>query len=129
MTIDNQPQKTLFIPLIKMLLDASFVMLAVGSGYYLRFYSFLVEFIPITQGIPPARNYFYFGLLLIAVFLLLFGSFSAYRTRFFSSFRQEFSQVLQICLLGILIAMSAAFLYRGFSYSRVVFLLLYVLLN
>ncbi|TFH01076.1 MAG: sugar transferase, partial [Calditrichales bacterium] len=41
------------------------------------------------------------------------------------TFSQDIPVVLKVSLIGILLGMSGAFLYRGFSYSRLVFLLIY----
>ncbi|NIV03806.1 MAG: undecaprenyl-phosphate glucose phosphotransferase, partial [Calditrichae bacterium] len=52
--------------------------------------------------------------------------FNAYRSRFFSSFTQDIPILFKTCVVSLLVAMSGAFLYRGFSYSRLVFVLIFI---
>lgn len=119
-------RKNLLVPFLKMVGDALSVELAMLFSYWLRFYSPLTQLIPVTKGYPPFEGYFYFSLFLILIFLIVFSTFNSYRSRFFPTFSEEIPIVLKTSLIVILMAMAAAFLYRGFSYSRLVFLLIYL---
>lgn len=123
---NNLYRRNLFIPFLKLLFDVIAIELAVLFSFYLRFYSPLTKFIPVTKGFPSIANYLYFSLFLAAVMTILFASFHSYRSRFFSTFAQDIPVVLKTCSLGILLAMSGAFLYREFSYSRLVFALIFI---
>lgn len=122
-------KRNLLIPFLKIIFDGIAIELAVLSAYYLRFYSPLTGIIPVTKGYPQFQGYFYFSLFLMAVMIFLFGAFNAYRSRYFSSFSQDIPVLFKVCVLGILFAMSGAFLYRDFSYSRLVFAMIYLNLN
>lgn len=120
-------KKNLYIPFLKILSDILAITLSIYFSYWFRFYSPLVRYVPVPMGIiPPFINYQYFGIVLTAIYFILFVNTRAYDPRVFSSFAEEVTSILKVCLLGILLGMSAAFLYRGFSYSRTVFLLIYL---
>jgi exopolysaccharide biosynthesis polyprenyl glycosylphosphotransferase len=122
----NLYKRNLFIPFLKMAIDALAVFAAVLFSYYLRFYSPLAIWLPPTKGIPSLNGYLYFAIFLVVVFVTIFSVTNAYRSRFFSTFSQDIPGIFKTALLGLLVAMSAAFLYRDFSYSRLVFALIFV---
>ncbi|RMF55722.1 MAG: undecaprenyl-phosphate glucose phosphotransferase [Calditrichaeota bacterium] len=126
---NNIYKRNLLVPFLKMVGDALAVEAAVLFSYYLRFYSPLTRFIPVTKGYPPFEQYLYFSFFLVGVSIVLFIRAYSYRSRFFSSFSQDIPVVLRTSLMSILVGMSAAFLYRGFSYSRLVFLLIFLNMN
>ena len=117
-------KKTLILPLVKVLLDILTIEAAIALSFYLRIYSPLTALIPVTKGIPPIMPYFYFSIVIIVIFIGTLAAFQSYRPHLHFSFSQEVIIIFKSCLLGILIAMSAAFWYRETSYSRVVFLLI-----
>ncbi|HFE63816.1 MAG TPA: undecaprenyl-phosphate glucose phosphotransferase [Caldithrix sp.] len=118
-------QKNLLIPALKILFDAISIEAAFLFSFYLRFHSPLTKLIPVTKGYPPFANYLGASLVLLIIYLALFSFSHAYRSRYFSTFTEDMTVVLKTCFLGILFAMSGAFLYRGFSYSRLTFLLVF----
>ncbi|HQU72817.1 MAG TPA: sugar transferase, partial [Calditrichia bacterium] len=122
-------QRNLLLPFLKMLTDVVAVEIAVLLAYYLRFYSPLTAVFPITKGIPEFRTYFGFSVFLSLTMVTLFNYFRAYRSRYFSSFNQDLAAIFKAGFLGILVAMSGAFLYRDVSYSRLVFALIFVNIN
>ena len=122
-------QKQLAVPAIKMLLDLLTIEAAVLAAYYMRFYSPFTLVFPVSKGVPALGQYLGFSVFLMAVFITLFGIFNAYRSRFFSTFYQDIPVIFKTCFLGTLLAMSAAFLYRDISYSRMVFILIFLLSN
>jgi exopolysaccharide biosynthesis polyprenyl glycosylphosphotransferase len=119
-------KRSLSIPALKLAFDAISIELAIAFSYWLRFYSPLNEIIPVTKGIPGFSLYIGFSIFLIVGYLALFIAFSSYRSRIFTTFYQDIPIILKVCILGILLAMSGAFLYRDFSFSRLVFALYFV---
>ena len=111
----------LSIPLISILADAILIELAFLCSYWIRFNPPLAELIPVTKGIPPLAAYLKSSLVFIIVWLFIFQRFGLYASRRQVSFFDEFYSILKVVTLGMLIMMSAAFFYRGFSYSRIVF--------
>ncbi len=121
----NIYKRNLIVPTVKILFDIIALELAVVFSYWIRFDTPLLDFIPLNVHRPPFLSYFYFSLFIMLVYLILFGSFRSYKTRIFSTFSQDIPVILKTCFMGILFIMSAAFLFRGFSYSRSVFLLIF----
>lgn len=122
----NTYKKNLLIPFLKMVIDSLAIESAFLFSFYLRFHSLLTRLIPVTKGYPPFINYLSASVVLLLIYLVLFSIFHAYRSRYFSTFSQDIPVVLKTCFLGLLFAMSGAFLYRGFSYSRLTFFLMFV---
>jgi FlaA1/EpsC-like NDP-sugar epimerase len=125
----NAYHKNLFIPLLKIIVDVTAVETAIIFSYYLRFQTPLQQIFPVTKGYPPFESYLLTSILLTLVYVFILSVFRSYRSRVFSSYSQDIPVVLKGCLLGIVFAMSGAFLYRGFSYSRLTFFLMFVNTN
>lgn len=122
-------RRNLLVPFLKLVGDLLAVQLAVLCAYYLRFFSPLTSIFPVTKGMPPFTMYLAFSVFLAVSYTVLLAASGSYRSRFFTGFYQEIPVILRVCFLGILLAMSGAFLYRGFSYSRMVFVLIYATSN
>ena len=118
-------KRNLVVPSVKIIFDIIAIELAVMISFWLRFYTPVLDFVSLNEHLPDFINYFYFSLFIILIYLFLFGTFHSYKTRIFSTFSQDIPVILKTCFIGILFAMSAAFMFRGFSYSRSVFLLLF----
>ncbi len=119
-------QKNLLIPFLKIVMDALAVEGSFLLAFYLRFHSFFANIFPVTKGYPPFRHYLFSSFVLLIIYLILLSIFHSYRSRYFSTFTQDIPVILKTAFLGILFAMSGAFLYRGFSYSRLTFLFVFI---
>jgi exopolysaccharide biosynthesis polyprenyl glycosylphosphotransferase len=117
-------RKDFLIPLLTVLSDAVAIEAAFLFSYWLRFFSPFTAFFPVELGIPPLDAYVYGSLVVIPIWLLLFNSRSMYSPRRALYFSDEFFAIVKLVIIGMLIVMSAAFFYRAFSYSRLVFALL-----
>ncbi|MEK6570638.1 MAG: sugar transferase, partial [Bacteroidota bacterium] len=123
----NHPHRNDFlIPFLTVLSDIVAIEAAFLLSYWIRFYSPLASLVEITQGYPPLDAYVYGALVVIPTWLFLFNTRKLYRPRRTVAISDEFFAVVRVVTIGMLIVMSAAFFYRAFSYSRVVFALLWV---
>ncbi len=122
----NTYQRNLLIPFLKMLIDALAIEGAFLFSFYLRFHSPMTFIFPVEKGIPPFNNYLIASFILLLIYLILFSIMHAYRSRHFSTFNQDIPVIIKTSFLGIIFAMSGAFLYRGFSYSRLTILLVFI---
>ena len=124
----NIYKRNLLVPFLKIVIDIVAIEWAVLFSYFVRFNLPLEDvFTFINYYEPPSLiNYIYFSFVISAIYLILFSFFRSYRSRFFSTFTQDIPTIFKVCLLGTLFAMSAAFMYRGISYSRVVFSLIFL---
>jgi exopolysaccharide biosynthesis polyprenyl glycosylphosphotransferase len=118
-------KRTLLLPFIKVILDIITIEAAVAFAFYLRFFSPLTAVVPVTKGIPALLPYLYFSLVILVIYISTLAIFQSYRPHLHFSFSQEVIIIFKSSLLGILIAMSAAFMYRESTYSRIVFFLIF----
>ncbi len=100
--------------------DAALVFASFAVAYWLRFAAGLVA---APKGTPPYSEYAPGTLVACALFFLSIRAHGLYRPRRALSALDETTTVLRAVVIGSLLTMAAAFLYRGMSYSRVAFLL------
>ena len=123
---NNQRRQDFFIPAITVLADIVATELSFLFSYWLRFKTSLLSFLPLQEQIPPLPAYFYGSLFVILIWVGLFQNRGMYGARRNVSLGNEWFSVVKLVTFGMLIVMSAAFFYRAFSYSRVVFGLLWL---
>ncbi len=109
------------IPLLYVSGDLAALVGAFTSAYALRFSAPFSSIVEVTKGLPPLEAYLIGALVVAPFWLLMFNARHAYRARRQTDFSSEFFMVLRVASIGMLVVMSLAFLYREFSYSRVVF--------
>jgi len=114
------------IPTLGVLFDGIAIEFAFLLSYWLRFDTRLLSFLPLSEDIPALDAYIYGSLVVIPLWLLLFNSRKMYAARRNVELADEFYNIVALVTLGMLVVMSGAFFYRAFSYSRVVFGLLWV---
>jgi exopolysaccharide biosynthesis polyprenyl glycosylphosphotransferase len=115
----------LLIPLMQALSDIVAIDISFLFSYWLRFYSPLTSVFPVVKGFPSLGVYVFSSWVVILVWLLIFRALSLYGTRRNAGPVDELYLVVKGVTLGMLIVMAVAFFYRGFSYSRLVFLLIW----
>lgn len=124
--MNKQRRNDLLIPFLTVLSDVIALECAFLLSYWLRFYSPLTRYFEVLYGIPPLESYLIASAVFIPVFLLVFRSRSMYGTRRNVHFSDEFFALVRLISIGMLIMMSATFFYRDFSFSRGVFILLWL---
>ncbi len=122
----NRHRNDVLFPALAIVLDAAAIEASFLLSYWLRFNTGLLSFLPLQEEIPPLRAYAIGSLFVIVVWLLLFRSRGMYAVRRNVSLADELGSIVRLVTLGMLVVMSAAFFYRAFSYSRVVFGLLWI---
>lgn len=124
--MSSQRRNDFLIPLLTVISDVAAIETAFLVSYWLRFHSPLTSVFEITLGIPSLAGYVYGSFVFIPMWLLVFRSRGLYGTRRNTHLSDEFFAIVRLVSIGLMILMSATFFYRGFSYSRGVFLLLWV---
>ncbi|MBM2840382.1 MAG: cpsA [Bacteroidetes bacterium] len=115
------------IPFLTVLLDSIAIEASFLFSYWLRFYSGLFDYFGYVEvEAPPIGGYVLGSVFIVPVWLLLFNARKMYSTRRSDTLSDELLSVIKVVTLGMLIVMSAAFFYRDFSYSRIVFGLLWI---
>ena len=112
-----------FIPLITVLSDFLAIIAAFTASYYLRFFTPLMEVVPITKGIPPLSGYLFFIIATLPVWFMIFQSYKMYRLNRSVFVFDELFVIIKCVTIGILVTMGIIFFYREFPYSRLVLVL------
>jgi exopolysaccharide biosynthesis polyprenyl glycosylphosphotransferase len=120
----DKKRKDITLPLITVLADALTIEVSFLIAYWIRFYSPFTKLVPVTQGIPPLNAYIVGSLIAIPVWIWLMRQEGLYQQHRIIHFSDDFFAIVRIVVIGMLIIAGAAFFYRGFSYSRVVFVLI-----
>jgi len=122
-----RPRRNDFIiPTLAVVFDCLAIEGAFLASYWLRFHTTLFANLPLTEDQPPLDAYVFGSYFVIPVWLLLFRGKSMYGARRNVPLSDEFLNIVKLVTFGMLVVMSAAFFYRAFSYSRVVFGLLWL---
>lgn len=115
------------IPFLTVLSDAIAIEFAFLFSYWLRFQSPLVNVLGVKEiGGPPFSGYLFGSFFIAFVWMLLFHARSMYGVRRSVTLSDELVNITKVVSWGMLIVMSAAFFYRDFSYSRIVFGFLWI---
>jgi len=122
--MQNKTKKDFLIPLLTVISDIITIEIAFIFSYWLRFNSFFSNLIPPSLGIPRLIDYVNSSLIVIPIWLLLFQARGMYKPRRVVSFSDEFFAIIKAIGFGLLFMMAGAFFYRGFSYSRIVFVII-----
>ncbi len=102
--------------------------LAIFSSWLLAYFvRFQVQFVPVTQGIPPLGNYYEALLPIWIVFLINIKICDLYQPLRGKSGAGEIFPILKVTTISVLILTAITFFYREFSYSRVVVVYFWVL--
>lgn len=96
--------------------DAFSVFLAFVAAYWFRFSGLFLS----IDDIPPFHHYLRIMFFAIPVFLLTFRTYRLYKGAFPHKGIDEMFTVVKAATISILILMAATFVYREFSYSRLV---------
>jgi exopolysaccharide biosynthesis polyprenyl glycosylphosphotransferase len=114
-------------PFLTVLCDILAIESSFLFSYWLRFHSGLFEALGFSSvPPPPIWGYWLGSAVMTMVWALLFASRRMYRPRRRVHLADEFLNIIKSTTIGMLIVMSAAFFYRDFSYSRIVFGLIWI---
>lgn len=119
--MNAKQQKDLLIPFLTVLSDIIAIEGAFLFSYWFRFYSSFTDVFPVAFGFPPLGAYIEGSLIVIPIWLWIFSNRKMYHPRRIVYFSDEFFVIVRLVVLGMLVVMAAAFFYRAFSYSRLVF--------
>ncbi len=126
-THNTSRRSDILVPMLTVVFDAVAIEFAFLFSYWLRFKSPALHYLGARDiSAPPFEGYLFGSFFITIIWLLLFQARKMYGTRRNVTLSDEFINVVKVVSLGMLIVMSAAFFYRDFSYSRIVFGLLWV---
>ncbi len=103
------------------------ILISFPVAYWLRFASPLTKVVPVVKGQPPVGPYVIAGLLLTLAWIPLFHMMGLYRVhRAGKPGGRGVLRLAQAAAIAVTIGAALTFFYRGFSFSRVYFPLLFV---
>jgi len=115
------------IPLFTLISDVLAIEGAFLFAYFIRIYTPLIDALGFQhEDLPPVAAYLRGSVFIILAWVMLFNARKMYATRRNVVLGEELLNVVRVISFGMLIVMSAGFLYRGFSYSRAVVGLLWI---
>jgi Undecaprenyl-phosphate glucose phosphotransferase len=115
------------IPFVTVLCDSAGIAFSFFFSYWIRFRSTLFAQAGYTEAnAPPLSGYVVGSFFILLVWLLIFRARHMYGARRNTPLSDELINVVKGVSLGMLVVMSAAFFFRDFSYSRIVFGLLWL---
>lgn len=124
----NSQRTEFLIPLLNILSDSLSIVGAFIISYYIRFYfSPFVNIIPFNGDIPPLNGYIILALIVLPVWLLIFQSRKMFRPKRIVFIFDEFFLISRLVTFGIIFSFGLIFFYRVFPYSRVVFVLVWII--
>jgi exopolysaccharide biosynthesis polyprenyl glycosylphosphotransferase len=115
------------IPLLTLLSDMAAIEISFLFSYWLRFYSPLNKIFPYEGLIPPISGYLTLSLMVLPVWILIFQSRKMYRSRRVVFIFDEFFLITRLVTFGIVFSFGLIFFYRIFPYSRLVFVLVWII--
>lgn len=116
------------VPLLNILSDILAIEAAFILSYWIRFhFEPFVKLFPYQGEIPPLTGYILLSAIVIPVWLLIFQSRKMYRLRRVVFIFDEFFLIGRLATFGIIFSFGLIFFYRVFPYSRVVFVLIWII--
>lgn len=115
------------VPVITLLSDIIAIELSFLLAYWIRFHSPLIKIIPVVTGIPELSGYVILSLMVIPVWILLFQTRKLYRPRRVVFIFDEFFLIARLVTFGIIFAFGLIFFWRVFPYSRLAFVIIWML--
>lgn len=103
--------------------DIAAIFISLLAAYWVRFSEILI---PAHKGIPPFEEYLRALVIVVPVYLSVFRSYRLYELGRHARRVEEIFTVLKGVSLGSLFLMALTFFYRGFSYSRVFVVFLWI---
>ncbi|MCI0715193.1 MAG: undecaprenyl-phosphate glucose phosphotransferase [Chlorobi bacterium] len=116
------------VPLMTILSDIVAVEASFLIAFWFRFhFEPLIRIFPFDGVVPPLSGYIRLSLMVIPVWILIFQSRKMYRPRRVVFIFDEFFLIARLVTFGIIFSFGLIFFYRVFPYSRLVFVIIWVL--
>lgn len=114
------------VPVITVLLDAASIIGAFLAAYYVRFFTTFTNIFSVEKGIPELSLYLNFAIFTLPIWILTMQNFKMYKLRRTVFIGDEFVHIVKCVSIGILLSIGITFFVRDDSFSRLVFVLVWV---
>ncbi len=111
-----------FFSVIVVATDAIAITVSFMATYLFRFHTGVIP----LHGLPNPEDYSQALLVVVPIYLLFFRAYGLYSSRKRQRRIEEIFQTLKASTMSVIILMSLTFFYRGFSFSRVYLILLWI---
>ncbi|MBN1893630.1 undecaprenyl-phosphate glucose phosphotransferase [bacterium] len=118
-------REDLFIPFLQVAADWFAILAAFLAAYAARFRPPVSNWVPVTKGQPGLAMYIWGGMIAAVIWMIIFKSLRMYGRRRNAGPLDELFLTFKGATLGMLVVTALTFFYRGFSFSRMVFILIY----
>ncbi|HSG27141.1 MAG TPA: hypothetical protein VLA34_01585, partial [Candidatus Krumholzibacterium sp.] len=116
----------LLIPFVQVVTDILAIECSLLLSWWVRFHSPLTTIIPVTRGIPPLEIYLLGSAVVTVVLLSILGSYRMYGVRRNASRVDEMTGIARSVTTGMILIAAGAFFYREYSFSRLVFVYMWI---
>ncbi len=116
----------IILPLLTILFDGLSIFFAYIASYYIRFFSSFQNIFPVTEGIPELSSYIYFYFSTVPIWIVVFQINKLYRLNRNVFIFDEFVPIVKCVTISIIVSIGILFFFRGYSYSRLVFVLIWI---
>lgn len=117
----------ILIPIFTILSDLIAIFSAFVVSYWIRFFSPFQNIFHVEKGNPGFYVYLIFFLMTIPVWIFTFQSFKLYRLNRNVFVFDEFFSILKCTTVSIILSIGIIFFFREFPYSRIVFVIIWVI--
>lgn len=117
----------ILIPILTIFSDIVSIVSTYLLSYYLRFNSKFNEIIPVTEGVPDLIAYLIFIISTLPIWIIVFQSSKLYRLNRNVFAFDEFFVIVKCVTISIIFSLGIIFFIREFSYSRIVFIMIWVI--
>ena len=112
-----------YIPLFTILLDVVMIFSAYMLSFYIRFFTPFKTIFPVTEGYPGVYGYINLVVVSLPIWILIFQMNKMYKLNRNVFIFDEFPSVFRCVSISLFLSVGILFFYRGFTYSRLVFVL------
>ncbi len=116
----------IYLPLLTVFTDAAVIFISYLLSYYIRFDSHFTFIFPVEKGVPGIGGYLFFALATLPVWILVFHNFKLYRLNRAVFIFDEFFVIAKSTTISIILSIGIIFFFRDFPYSRIVFVLIWI---
>ena len=115
------------LPVLTIFFDISAILIAYYISFQIRFFTHFNKIFPIKEGIPELEAYLLFAILTVPIWIAVFQQNKLYKLNRNVFVFDEFFQIIKCVTIGIIFSIGIIFFFvRSFSFSRLVFILIWI---
>lgn len=117
----------IILPVLTIFFDVIAILIAYYLSFQIRFFTPFTKIFPVTEGIPEIESYLLFALITVPIWIAVFQQNKLYKLNRNVFVFDEFFQIFKCVTIGIIFSIGIIFFFvRSFSFSRLVFVLIWI---